>query len=115
MQLIRDKITLEDLKKMSENMYDSLVKAVVDVAQHVMVVDAALHSDEEFFLLENGSKQEDLWGINIYPYKWGGSEEIVFDSMINLRPRQNNRSRNVEDPLIREQIVKIVYGLVKTS
>ena len=66
MQLIKDKISIAELKKMSEKMFGSLVKVVVDIDKQIMVVDAGLHSDEEFFLLENGSKQEYLWGINIF-------------------------------------------------
>lgn len=114
MQLVQDKISLDELKKMSENMFDSLVKAVVDINQHIMVVDAPMHADEEAYLLENGSEQEHLWGINIYPHKWGTAEGIVFDSMINIRPKQGNRTRGVENSQIREQIIQIVTKLIKS-
>lgn len=78
-----------------------------------MVVDAPIHVDQEAWLLEHDSLQENLWGINLYPEHWGNPDFIVFDSMINLRPKQNNRSRSVENPQIREHIVKIVNKLVK--
>lgn len=94
-------------------MFEALVKAVVDIDQEIMVVDAAMHSDEENFLLENGSQQENLWGINIYPHEVGAPQFIVFDSMINIRPRQNNRSRGVESPELQAKIQKIVLKLVK--
>lgn len=113
MQVVHDQISVQELKKMSEKMFESLVKAVVDIEQGIMVVDAGMHADEEFLLLENGSQQEHLWGINIYPDQIGKEGFIVFDSMINLRPSQGNRSRSVEDPKIREQIIAIVNRLVK--
>lgn len=112
MQIVQDKISIEELKKMSENMFGGLVKAVVDIEKEIMVVDAALHADEEYLLLENGSKQEYLWGINIFPEQIGSEDFVVFDSMINLRPSWGNRSRGVDDPKIQEQIKKIVNKLV---
>lgn len=113
MQIVRDQITIPELKKMSEKMFESLVKAVVDIEQGIMVVDASMHADEEYLLLEERSLQENLWGINLYPDQFGKEGFIVFDSMINLRPSQNNRSRSVEDPKIRAQIITIVNRLVK--
>jgi len=59
-------------------------------------------------LLEQGSAQEDLWGINLWPENFGTEEFVEFDSMINIRPAQNNRSRSVEDPAIRQLIYEIV-------
>ncbi len=92
-------------------MFGELVKAVVDVKLETMVVDAELHSDEEAFLLERGSRQADLWGINLYP-DLRDEAFVEFDSMINLRPSQGNRGRGIEDSLIRERIVLIVRALV---
>lgn len=112
MKIVTDKISVEELKQMSEKMFENIVKAVVDIEQEIMVVDAGLHADEEFLLLENGSKQEHLWGINFHPDQAGTDHFIVFDSMINLRPRQGNRSRGVDDPLIQKKIRSIVHKLV---
>lgn len=113
MKLVEKEISLEELKQMSTKMFENLVKAVVDIEKQIMVVDAAMHVDEESWLLENESKQENLWGINLYPEQWGKPEFIAFDSIINLRPGQGNRTRSVDNPKIREQIVKIVNQLVK--
>jgi hypothetical protein len=101
-------ITVSELTEMAQNMYGNLVKAVVDLAQGTLVVDAEMHVDEEQYLLERESKQSDLWGINLYPSKFGTEEFVEFDSMINIRPRQNNMSRDVEDPKIRQQIIDLV-------
>ena len=90
-----------------------MVKAVVDIERQIMAMDAELHADEEAALLENGSCQEDLWGINIYPELDRNDPDFVeFDSMINLRPSQNNRSRGVEDNETRKKIKSIVEKLI---
>ncbi|MCA9382664.1 hypothetical protein KC660_04645 [Candidatus Dojkabacteria bacterium] len=113
MKLVNESIKISELKKMSENMYGDLVKAVVDIKQGIMVVDAPMHADQEKFLLEKGSNQENLWGINLYPEFYGESDFLEYDSMINLRPNQNNLTRGVDDEQVREQIKEVVDKLVK--
>jgi hypothetical protein len=110
--IVHDKISVTDLKKMSEKMFNRLVKAVVDIDKQSMAVDADLHADLENLLLEEGSQQEYLWGINMYPELFGKEQFIEFDSMINLRPSSGNRTRGVDDPKIREKIKTIVNKLV---
>jgi hypothetical protein len=112
MKLVEKNIKLAELQEMSQKMFGNLVKGVVDIQKGSMAVDAELHSDEEAFLLENGSKQEDLWGINIYPEFFGQADFIEFDSMINLRPSQKNRSRGVDDPEIRKKILELTSKLI---
>src|ERR1700704_4313427 len=97
MKIVNNKITVAELSEMAEKMYGSLVKGVVDIQKHILIVDAEMHADEEQLLLEDGSIQQDLWGINLYPTKFGTDEFIEFDSMINIRPRQQNMSRGVEN------------------
>lgn len=108
----KNKISLEELKKMARETFGEMVKAVVDVKKEIIAVGGELHVDEETLLLERGSKQENLWGINLYPES-AVEEWIEFDSMINLRPHQNNLTRGVEDQKIREVIIKIANELVE--
>jgi len=105
------RIKLDELSKMAEDMFGDFVKVVVDVARDMMVVNAELHADEEALLIEQGSNQTDLWGINLYP-ALEGDDFVEFDSMINLRPSRGNRSREVQDPAVRERIRRIVNDLV---
>ncbi len=112
MKTIKDKIDIKELNEMAKNMFGNMVKAVVDIEKGIMVVDAELHADEEALLLKEGSENKDLWGINLYP-EIEGDDFIEFDSMINLRPAQNNRTRGVENREIIEKIVKIVNKLVQ--
>lgn len=113
MILVTDKISISELKTMAEKTFGDFVKAVVDVEKRVMVVDAGMHADEERMLLEKGSEQENLWGINLYPELYGSNNWIEFDSMINVRPGQGNRSRGVEGEAIRKRIIEIVNELVR--
>jgi hypothetical protein len=96
---------------MAEARFGDMVKAVVDVDEGIMALDAELHADEEEALLRQGSRQASLWGINLYPDMPEG-DWIEFDSMINLRPAQGNRSRGVDDPGLRERITELVDRLV---
>lgn len=105
-------ISITELSEMAESMYGNLVKAVVDLQKNELVVDAEMHADEEQYLLENGSQQSDLWGINLYPDKYGSDSFIEFDSMINIRPRQKNLSRDVEDAEIRKKIITLIQHKV---
>lgn len=98
---------------MSQKMFGELVKAVVDVELGIMAVDAELHVDEERLLLENDSRQENLWGINLHPSIFPNEDWIEFDSLINIRPAIGNRNRYVNDPQTRKKIISIVNTLVK--
>jgi len=111
MKIVKVNISVDELREMAENMFVNLVKAVVDIEKEIMAVDAELHSDEEQILLENGSTQNNLWGINLYPEKFGTDNFVEFDSMINLRPSQNNRTRGVDDPRVQDLIKNIVDKL----
>jgi len=112
MEIITDKISVIKFKEMTAKMFGNLVKAVVDIEKGIMAVDGELHADEQALLLENGSKQGDIWGINIYPDN-SGEDFIEFDSVINIRPFQQNRSRGVDNPEIRKKILQVVNKLVE--
>ncbi len=110
--IIRTSMTKADLNTIAQQQFGDMVKAVVDVEQGIMAIGGELHSDEEAMLLEQGSHQRNLWGINIYPER-PSSEWIEFDSMINVRPSGGNRSRYVERVEIRDAVTVIVNRLVQ--
>ncbi len=112
MKIITQTITLDEIKIMAEAMFGDLVKAVVDIDRELIAVDGELHSDLEALLLQDGSKQKNLWGINLYP-ELQKEDFLEFDSVINIRPSQGNQSRNVDDQDIRRKIVEIVNKKVK--
>ena len=110
--IVRDTIGRAMLRDMASLQFGEMVKAVVDVEAGIMAIGGELHSDEEAILLDNGSRQSNLWGINLYPEK-PSEEWIEFDSMINVRPSGGNRSRFVESGEIREAVTRIVQRLVE--
>lgn len=112
MKIIKEKISIEELQKIAQAMFGNFIKAVVDVEKRIMAVGGEFHADEEALLIENGSKQNNLWGINIYP-EIKDENWIEFDSMINLRPSQGNRTRGVENKEIQKNIIEIVNNLVQ--
>lgn len=99
------------MQKMADETFGDFVKGVIDIRRGIMAIGAELHADEEGVLLRDGSNQQDLWGINLYPSEREGSM-IEFDSMINIRPSQGNRSRTVEDAATRTRIVELVQQLI---
>jgi len=111
MKIITENITLDEIKAMAAATFGNLVKAVVDVERDLIAVDAELHSDLEALLLEDGSKQKNLWGINIYP-EIQGDDFVEFDSMINMRPSQGNRSRGIENEELRKKIIAIAAKMI---
>ena len=110
--IIRDTINRATLRDMAGLQFGDMVKAVVDVEAGIMAIGGELHSDEEAILLDDGSLQSNLWGINLYPEK-PSEEWIEFDSMINVRPSAGNRSRFVESGEICEAVTQIVQRLVE--
>ena len=110
-RIIRDRISRADLASMAHGQFGDWIKAVVDVSREVMAVGGDLHADDESALLADGSRQRDLWGINLH-HGETGSDWIEFDSIINLRPSQGNRSRGVDDESVRARIREVVGSLV---
>jgi len=110
-KIIKQKISKKELAELAREIFGDMIKVVVDIEQNIMAVGGELHADEEALLLEQGSKQANLWGINLYVDK-SNDDFVEFDSMINIRPSQNNKSRNIDNEKIREKIKKIVNELV---
>lgn len=112
-KMVKDNTIPKDEVFTEDSTYgDSFVKAVVDVEQEIIAYDAEMHFDLEQWLIDNGSKQQDLWGINFKKTE-SGEMEIQFDSMINLRPSQGNRSRSVDSLEVQEKIRTIVNRLIQ--
>lgn len=114
LQVLRSPVTRAALAAEAADGFGDMIKAVVDVRRGIMAIGAQLHSDEEAALLDDGSMQGDLWGINLYPGE-SGEEWLEFDSMVNLRPAQGNRSRGVDDDATRSAIRRLVHALVSDA
>jgi hypothetical protein len=113
LKIIIKPVSIADLWKGRTQGFDELLKAVVDIEKGIMAVDAEMHSDLEALLLESGSRQSDIWGINLYPSMDPVSDAFIeFTSFINIRPAQDNKSMEVLNPAVRQKIRSIVHALL---
>lgn len=106
-QILQNQVTRKELAAMAAGQFGEWIKAVVDVERGIMAVGGELHADMEAVLLAQGSRQENVWGINLYPNQ-ADENWVEFNSMINVRPASGNRSRGVENPETQENIRSVV-------
>ncbi len=113
-QLISEKIDRKVLVKLANAQFKTFVKFVVDIKTGQMAVGGELHSDAELLLLENGADRSNLWGGNYFLNK-PSDQKIEFTSLINIRPKDNNVSMEIEDDKIRKKITTLVETLLMSS
>jgi hypothetical protein len=111
-RIVTSPIRQAELLEIAKERFGDMVKGVADIEKNIIALGGELHADEERMLLEHGSAQKNLWGFNIYVHE-EPEEWLEFDSMINIRPGQGNRSRTVEDPMIQNTIRTIVRSLIQ--
>src|SRR3989344_2572898 len=98
----------EEIEQLKEQ-FDVYIKTVIDVNKKICSAGCDRHFDSEKILLEQGSHQEDLWGGGV------DLETMVIDcnSMINIRPQQNNTSNEIQDARIREKYEELTKYFFK--
>jgi hypothetical protein len=106
-----ERIAPAELRRLVDLFFEDMVKYVVDVERGVVAVGGEMHADAEQVLLEDGSRQADLWGANYYPGR-GREECIEYTSLINIRPAQGNRSMEIQDPAVRDRVRHLTSALV---
>ena len=111
-KIITTPITLNEVQKIAQATFGEMTKAVVDLKQKILALGGEMHADSEALLIKKGSKQENLWGFNIYPDKPRG-RRLEFSSLINIRPLANNRSITIQSSIIKKKIKKIVNDLIQ--
>jgi hypothetical protein len=99
------------LRALLGRFFHDMVKYVVDVRRGIVAVGGELHADAEALLLEQGSRQEDLWGANYYPGR-GEADCIEFTSLINIRPSHGNRSMEIDSQDVRAAVRKLTLELI---
>lgn len=110
--VVRDQpMNAEQLRALVGRFFGDMVKLVVDVERQIVAVGGELHADAEALLLEDGSRQTNLWGANYYP-GLGSEDCIQYTALINIRPAQGNRAMEVQDPEIRRKVQSIVHRLI---
>lgn len=106
--IIQSRATGQQVSEMME-ILGTYIKLAVDVRRGILAGGGSLHADCESTLIENGSQQEDIWGADWNPI----TQEVTFEALINIRPRQNNRSMELLDPDLRERVTRITRELLE--
>ena len=106
--IIRDRAPPEQVGEMLQ-MLQAYIKLAVDIERGILAAGGVMHADCEAVLLDDGSSQEDIWGADWNP----AARQVTFESLINIRPRQNNPSMEILDPQRRERVAQIVRQLLE--
>jgi len=106
--IVRQRATEKEINEMLEEL-KTYIKLAVDVERNILAGGGEYHADCEEVLLEDGSRQEDIWGADWYPEH----RKVEFGALINIRPRQGNRSMEIEDPKLRDRIGTITRALLQ--
>ena len=106
-RIIKQKISPEELKSMAKANYGDMVKGVVDIQKKVLALGGELHADAEGVLLKNGSRQEDLWGFNIFPDR-EKEKRIEYTSLINIRPSHENFKIEIQSLDLRSRVKSVI-------
>jgi hypothetical protein len=108
--IIRQRASEKEIHEMLEEL-ETYIKLAIDVERNVLAGGGEYHADCEEILLKDGSRQEDIWGADWYPE----SRKVEFGALINIRPNQDNRGMEIEDPKLREKIETIIRALLQVS
>lgn len=111
-KIIKNRISQAELKKIAEKSFGDIIKGAVDVKRRVAAFGGEFHVDANEALLEDGSEQQNIWGINILLTK-PKEQWLEFNSLINIKPAFNNRSMGIEDEATRKQIKEIINELIE--
>jgi hypothetical protein len=110
--LVRERrLDASELRRLVQLYFEDMVKYVVDVSRGVIAAGGEMHADAEALLLENGSRQEDLWGANYYPGR-GRDGCVEYTSLVNISPARGNRSMELQDPTLRERVRELTWALL---
>ena len=110
-KIVSDNITVNELKEVAKEFYTLMVKGVVDIEEKIIAFGGEYHMDANKILIENGSKQENIWGFNVY-FNKSREEWIEYTSLINIRPLVNNNDMEVQDKNIRDKMKQIINSKI---
>ena len=104
--IVKEKATSKQMKEMLESL-ETYIKLAVDIQRGILAGGGILHADCEAALIEDGSRQEDIWGADWLP----DTKQVKTEALINIRPKQGNRSMSIQNNEIRRQVEQIVQQL----
>lgn len=111
-KIVDKKISENKLREIAKEFYGNMVKGVVDIERGILAMGGEYHMDANNVLIENGSKQPNIWGFNWY-FDRLHEERIEYVSLINIRPAQGNRIMEVQDPVLRDKMKLIIYKFLE--
>ncbi|MES2060034.1 MAG: DUF5674 family protein [Patescibacteria group bacterium] len=111
-KVIKDTIGLPEVQEIAQEFYFPMIKGVVDIEKGIIALGGEYHNDANMLLQkEEGCKQSDIWGFNIYTDK-PKEEWLEYTSLINIRPAVGNRSMIVGDQIIRDKMKAIINSKI---
>jgi hypothetical protein len=110
-KLIKEPISKSEVLEIAKEFYIDMVKGVVDIEREVIALGGEYHMDANMILIGNGSKQQNVWGFNIYP-KQIGDDWIEYTSLINIRPKMGNMDMVIKNKEICDKMKKIIEKLI---
>ena len=111
-RIVKDKISKSELEELAKEFYVEMVKGVADIEREIIALGGEWHMDSNQVLIEDGSKQSDVWGFNVYINK-PKKEMLEYNSLINIRPKLGNISMEIESEEIRNKIFEIVNNFIE--
>ena len=109
--IITEPVARAAAKEIAKEFYGDMVKGAVDVEREIIALGGKWHMDANIKLTEAGSKQNAVWGFNLYPEE-DGEGRIEYVALINIRPALGNRDMYIEDAAIREKMRRIIDKLI---
>jgi len=110
-KILDHKINTEDLKKLADFWYGTMIKGAVDIEQGRVALGGDYHIEDSELLTSTGSKFEDIWGFNIR-FEENPEGILEFDSMVNIKPNFGNRSRNINNEEVIKKATEIIYKFI---
>ncbi|TSD02519.1 MAG: hypothetical protein Athens071424_41 [Parcubacteria group bacterium Athens0714_24] len=107
--IIKEKISKEEFDKLFNAFYGTVLKMTVDIEKNILSAGCEFHIEcSEELVEKESSEQKNLWGANLYRKDMS----IDYNSLINIKPMENNRSMEIQDSAIKQRVEKIIKDLL---
>lgn len=110
-QILNNKISIDEAKKLADGWYGTMIKGCVDIEQSRVALGGDYHIESSELLTKSGSKFEDVWGFNIR-FEENPDGVLEFDSMVNLKPNFGNRSRGINNQEVSNKAREVIYNFI---
>lgn len=112
LKIIKEKISQQELQKIAEAVYGTMVKMAVDIQKKIIALGAEWHSECQEALINRGSQTKDIWGVNLV-LKKPSNERLEFIALINVKPSSGHYDMEITDEKIKKEIRRITDRLIE--